>query len=82
MSIWLDNLITCVLGIWIGGAIMCFIAFITSPGNGCNEQSVLRDLLSGPKLWTQAMWHILFLMFVGAVIWPIGFAFIYINKRR
>ena len=82
MPIWLDNLITCVLGVWIGGAVMTFVAFVTSPGNGCNEQSVLKDLLSGPNLWTQAMWHELILMFVGSVIWPIGFAFIYINKRR
>lgn len=80
MPIWLDNLITCVLGVWIGGAVVCFVALITSPGPGCNEPSVLKDLLSGPR--TEAMWHTLFLMLVGAVIWPIVFAFIYINKRR
>lgn len=82
MSIWLVNLIMCVLGVWVGGAIVFFIALITSPGEGVNEPSVLKDLLSGPNLWTEAMWHTLFLMLVGAVIWPIVIAFLYINKRK
>lgn len=82
MPIWLDNLITCVLGVWIGGAVMVFVAFITSPGNGCNEPSVLKDLLSGPNLWTQAMWHTLFLMLVGALFWPFFLGYIEIHKRR
>ena len=82
MPIWLDNLITCVLGVWIGGAVVCFTAFITSPGNGCNEQSVLKDLLSGPTLWTQAMWCEILLMFVGAMLWPFFLGYIKLHERR
>ena len=82
MPIWLDNLIVCVLGVWIGGASVCFIAFITSPGNGCNEQSVLKDLLSGPNLWSQAMWYEILLMFVGSMLWPFFLGYIELHKRR